>query len=153
MSRSTWPEAVRVACLMVWVSWVQGSEKKKKQREEERLRSLWIGSRKWSSEKLSDDPVKEPAHPTTQRFSGGDGGRALPDPIPNSVVKLSSADGTAGATLWESRTPPELCPGLRKKDRGFFICWAVARCSPVVPSSKLDFPCCSGGVVTELALA
>src|SRR5690606_325837 len=28
----------------------------------------------------------------------------------NSVVKPSSANGTAGETLWESRTPPALCP-------------------------------------------
>ena len=43
-------------------------------------------------------------------FSGGYGGRVTPDPIPNSVVKPSSADGTAGETLWESRTPPDLWP-------------------------------------------
>ncbi len=40
-------------------------------------------------------------------FSGGYGREATPDPIPNSEVKLSSADGTAGATLWESRSPPD----------------------------------------------
>lgn len=45
-----------------------------------------------------------------QSFSGGYGGRVTPDPIPNSVVKPSSADGTAGETLWESRTPPDLWP-------------------------------------------
>ena len=52
-------------------------------------------------------------------FAGGYSGRATPDPIPNSVVKTSSADGTAGETLWESRTPPALCP-LRKKGAFLF---------------------------------
>lgn len=32
----------------------------------------------------------------------------LPDPIPNSEVKPSRADGTAAEALWESRSPPDL---------------------------------------------
>jgi hypothetical protein len=39
-------------------------------------------------------------------FPGGYSGGATPVPIPNTVVKPSSADGTALATRWESRTPP-----------------------------------------------
>ncbi len=39
---------------------------------------------------------------------GGNVGGVIPDPIPNSEVKPSRADGTAAETLWESRTPPEL---------------------------------------------
>ena len=35
-------------------------------------------------------------------FSGGD----TPGPIPNPVVKSASADGTWGATPWESRSLP-----------------------------------------------
>ncbi len=31
-----------------------------------------------------------------------------PDPIPNSVVKHCITDGTALATLWESRSLPDL---------------------------------------------
>ena len=31
-----------------------------------------------------------------------------PVPIPNTEVKLFSADGTARAAVWESRTPPNL---------------------------------------------
>jgi hypothetical protein len=38
--------------------------------------------------------------------SGGNIGGATPVPIPNTAVKTSRADGTAGETLWESRTPP-----------------------------------------------
>jgi len=42
-----------------------------------------------------------------------------PDPIPNSEVKHCKADGTAWATLWESR----LLPGLNKHqiEGAFFI--------------------------------
>ena len=39
-------------------------------------------------------------------FPGGDGGGVTPVPISNTAVKPSSADGTATAGLWESRTPP-----------------------------------------------
>ena len=39
-------------------------------------------------------------------FPGGNTGEVTPVPIPNTEVKLSRADGTAGATLWESRTLP-----------------------------------------------
>ncbi len=38
---------------------------------------------------------------------GGFGERETPLPIPNREVKPLSADGTARATVWESRTPPE----------------------------------------------
>src|SRR6266498_968938 len=38
--------------------------------------------------------------------SGGYAGGATPVPIPNTEVKSSRADGTAGETLWESRTLP-----------------------------------------------
>ena len=37
---------------------------------------------------------------------GGHGGGETPGPIPNPEVKPSSADGTALATGWESRSPP-----------------------------------------------
>ncbi len=43
-------------------------------------------------------------------FPGGNSGGETPVPIPNTVVKPSSADGTSLATGWESRTLP-----------GFFI--------------------------------
>ena len=41
------------------------------------------------------------------KFSGGDIEEVPPDPIPNSEVKLASANGTAWETMWESRTPPD----------------------------------------------
>lgn len=37
---------------------------------------------------------------------GGDIEKVIPDPIPNSEVKLFRADGTAQTPVWESRTPP-----------------------------------------------
>jgi hypothetical protein len=42
----------------------------------------------------------------TPKVSGGDIEEAIPDPISNSEVKLFGADGTARATVWESRTLP-----------------------------------------------
>ncbi len=41
-------------------------------------------------------------------FAGDVSGGVLPDPIPNSEVKPSYADGTARETLWESRSSPAL---------------------------------------------
>ena len=57
------------------------------------------------------------------KFSGGHGGGAIPDPIPNSEVKPSCADGTAGATLWESRSLPDLCPWTERSGGFFFGFW------------------------------
>ena len=55
-------------------------------------------------------PHQQPA-PQRPPGAGGSGGRGTPGPIPNPEVKPASADGTAGATLWESRAPP--APGAR----------------------------------------
>ena len=38
------------------------------------------------------------------KISRDDSGGVTPVPIPNTVVKSSSADGTAGVALWESKT-------------------------------------------------
>jgi hypothetical protein len=40
-------------------------------------------------------------------FFGGNSVEATPVPIPNTEVKLYSADGTARAAVRESRTPPK----------------------------------------------
>ena len=37
---------------------------------------------------------------------GGYCGGVTPVPIPNTEVKLTSADGTILVTVWESRSPP-----------------------------------------------
>jgi hypothetical protein len=45
---------------------------------------------------------------SSRRMVSGDyTGGATPVPIPNTEVKPSRVDGTAGETLWESRTSPE----------------------------------------------
>jgi hypothetical protein len=44
-------------------------------------------------------------------FLGGYSREETPVPIPNTEVKLSSADGTAWVTVWESKT----LPGIMKK--------------------------------------
>jgi hypothetical protein len=38
---------------------------------------------------------------------GGNSEEETPVPIPNTEVKLFSADGTAREAVWESRTPPK----------------------------------------------
>lgn len=50
----------------------------------------------------------EPGRIASPKFSGGDIEEAIPDPIPNSEVKLLGADGTAWVTVWESRSLPGL---------------------------------------------
>ena len=40
------------------------------------------------------------------KFYGGHSKEDPPVPIPNTEVKLFSADGTARATVWESRSSP-----------------------------------------------
>ena len=42
-----------------------------------------------------------------QQCFGGHSERETPGHIPNPEAKALSADGTAGGTLWESRTPPD----------------------------------------------
>src|ERR1044071_7578008 len=55
-------------------------------------------------------------------FSGGCVKRATPVPIPNTEVKPLGADGTARATVWESRKPPGLNRKARERNlAGFFV--------------------------------
>ena len=59
-------------------------------------------------------------------FFGGNCEEETPVPIPNTEVKLFSADGTAREAEWESRTPPKNLlhePGIaisKHGDSGFF---------------------------------
>ena len=57
--------------------------------------------------------------------TGDDSSEVPPDPIPNSEVKLQGADGTAGVTLWESRSrrSPFSTPD-RNCDPGSFCFWS-----------------------------
>jgi hypothetical protein len=58
------------------------------------------------------------------KFFGGDSKEETPVPIPNTEVKLFSADGTAREAEWESRTLPEinLLPGIiLNMVPGFFV--------------------------------
>src|ERR671922_2888871 len=55
-----------------------------------------------------DDPNPQNCHSI---LAGDDSARATPVPIPNTVVKPRSADGTAEATRWESTTSPALTTG------------------------------------------
>ena len=49
--------------------------------------------------------------------SGGYTGGATPVPISNTEVKPSRVDGTAGETLWESRTPPEFSQSVQSDNQ------------------------------------
>ena len=64
----------------------------------------------------------------TREFLGDHGEGETPVPIPNTEVKPFSADGTAWATVWESRTLPRLKFALAKagheslpETAGFFL--------------------------------
>ena len=67
-------------------------------------------------------------------MAGGYGAGDPPDPIPNSEVKTRCADGTAGATRWESTAPPAFLPATPVpiyQDRG-------GRCS--ISGRTVDLP-------------
>jgi hypothetical protein len=84
-------------------------------------------------------PLCDPEHTTTGWCSGcvfastneryvdsvvgGCGGGGTPGPIPNPEAKPSSADGTAPARVWESRSPPtvNLKRGLPSGSPRFFV--------------------------------
>jgi hypothetical protein len=57
-------------------------------------------------------------------FFGGNSEEETPVPIPNTEVKLFSADGTAWEAKWESRTPPKnlyISPeSVKTTDSGLF---------------------------------
>ena len=56
----------------------------------------------------TDDAAKGIILKPNNRFFGGDSEEATPVPIPNTEVKLFSADGTAREAVWESRTLPKI---------------------------------------------
>src|SRR5688500_3222701 len=56
------------------------------------------------------------------KFPGGHRGWVTPVPIPNTEVKPTTADGTACAGVWESRSLPGLLLGKpASTDAGFFF--------------------------------
>jgi hypothetical protein len=55
-------------------------------------------------QKIGQAPCQTPS--PSNRFIGGHSEEDPPVPIPNTEVKLFSADGTAWVTVWESRSPP-----------------------------------------------
>src|SRR5689334_13232313 len=66
---------------------------------------------------------------------GGVGGGGTPGPMPNPEAKPSSADGTALARVWESRSPPTFNVNVQ--------------CGQVPPGNRrgfLHFPTCSSKI-------
>ena len=75
-------------------------------REEPQTPKIDLGSR---IERISDRKIiRIPLDPKSeiQKFPGGHRRRVTPVPIPNTEVKPSTADGTARAGAWESRSLP-----------------------------------------------
>ena len=72
-------------------------------------RAAWPQNNLHNYNKRFDSVNKQIAllKPFTSNFFGGDSEEATPVPIPNTEVKLLSADGTAWEAVWESRTPPK----------------------------------------------
>ena len=60
--------------------------------------------------------------PARVKIPGGHRRGVTPVPIPNTAVKPSTADGTAGATPWESRSLPGLLvrPNVNYSRSAFF---------------------------------
>ena len=66
------------------------------------------------------------------KIFGGNSKEVTPVPIPNTEVKLFSADGTAWETAWESRTLPNQLKKPFVFTRGFFYSSrhvGIARCN------------------------
>ena len=66
--------------------------------------SVLIGRAAWPYYSILEMKVFDVSF--SHRFPGGFSGGATPDPIPNSVVKPTRADGTSTARYWKSRSPP-----------------------------------------------
>ena len=77
-----------------------------------------------------------------QKISGGNSGGATPDPISNSEVKPSRADGTAGETLWESRSPPGLFSLVWEPSEGSHTLprWCAAGTAGRLPTRLIGEP-------------
>jgi hypothetical protein len=85
-----------------------------------------IGRAAWPQNNLHDRRTQATSHiscPSSENtLFGGYGEEATPVPIPNTEVKLFSADGTARGPVWESRSPPKFI--LKSPDRkrsGLFL--------------------------------
>ena len=68
--------------------------------------------------------MRRPPGSGRRRFPGGHRSRVTPVPIPNTEVKPATADGTARATSWESRSLPGLFFRGRRRVcvAGLFFC-------------------------------
>src|SRR3954447_12035317 len=60
---------------------------------------------------------------TTRSRYGGHSEGETPGPIPNPEAKPFSADGTALARVWESRTPPDIIQKKPPPHGGGFFCF------------------------------
>src|SRR3954452_1168152 len=70
-------------------------------------RHAGIGQETPSNPRQTRSHLREATRPAGH-FPGGHRRGVTPVPIPNTEVKLSTADGTAWVTVWESRSLPGL---------------------------------------------
>src|SRR3954470_22784466 len=76
----------------------------------------------WDDSRCPRRYLARPTRDPRPQVSGGHRREVTPVPIPNTEVKLSSADGTAWETAWESRSLPGLTRKARREsDRPFFM--------------------------------
>jgi hypothetical protein len=74
-------------------------------------------------------------------FFGGYSEEVTPVPIPNTEVKLFSADGTAREAWWESRTPPKiLYKACHPKDDRLFCLFDPQKPSPLLFKMRDQVP-------------
>src|SRR4029079_9420077 len=101
---------------------------------------------------------RRPGRGAVNRFPGGHRGRVTPVPIPNTEVKPATADGTASAGVWESRSLPGIySEGLALMSAGPFRCTASFGTLPELrydsPEVCMRKPCRRQFLKDALALA
>ena len=72
------------------------------------LRTVAAPKRRWARRRDPRQHKQELLISNSLKFPGGHRRGVTPVPIPNTEVKLSTADGTAWVTVWESRSLPGL---------------------------------------------
>ena len=85
--------------------------------------------------------------------AGGYGAGDPPDPIPNSEVKTRCADGTAGATRWESTAPPANLDSNARFDHPIEAGVAVGASRALVAGETRTRPTASAALGSRLAVA
>src|SRR5678809_1588073 len=87
------------------------------------------------------------------KFPGGHRGRVTPVPIPNTEVKPATADGTACAGVWESRSLPGVISRARLTISGglfFSLAFRIPPRRADTHGRRLTIRCCNGRDVSQI---